>query len=210
MPPSKDLTGCSFGRLTVIEEADRTPRGVRWLCRCDCGQNIIVNGVSLSTGNTKSCGCIHRQQLSARNRVHGLARTGPYNIWKHMRQRCRNPKSVGYPYYGGRGIDICPEWDDYLMFHNWAMANGWRDGLTIERRDVNGNYEPDNCLWVENAVQAKNKRSPWNREVERSDGKRYRLVADAARDMGVSTTQISAACSGKQKTCRGFGWRYVI
>jgi hypothetical protein len=206
MPAFIDVTGQKFGRLTALSVAP-SKNGVRWHCRCDCGTSISVSRRDLSTSNTRSCGCLKLEMLAQRNTTHGLAYDGPYSTWKHMRKRCLFEGDPSYQWYGARGITICDEWLDFSKFHAWSMANGWRKGLTIERIDVNGHYEPTNCMWLPNELQSKNKRD--NRPVIRSDGKRYALVADAARDMHCSTTQISAACSGKQKTCHGFGWRYL-
>jgi len=207
MPAFRNLAGQKFGRLTVLSVASRKP-DVRWHCRCDCGSMTIASRASLSTGNTSSCGCLHREQLAERNHRHGGARTRLHQIWKHMRQRTMNPKALAFPWYGGRGIKICDEWQAFDAFRDWALANGYRNDLTIERKDVDGDYEPSNCTWIPNENQPKNKRQPWNRSVLRSDGKVYQLVADAARAVGGSGTSISAACNGRQKTAYGYSWRY--
>jgi hypothetical protein len=206
MPAFKDLTGQRFGRLVALT-FEKRPQGAWWHCRCDCGGTAVVRGAMMTRGNTSSCGCIQREQLAARNRKHDLHGQGPYQTWKHMRRRCYAPSSLGYQWYGVRGISICDAWQDYGTFHAWAMSSGWQKGLTIERIDNDGNYEPGNCTWIPNELQSKNKRD--NRAVVRGDGKHYALLADAARDMGCSTTQISAACRGTQKTAHGYTWRYA-
>jgi hypothetical protein len=160
----------------------------------------------LTRGNTSSCGCIQREQLATRNRKHDLHGKGPYQTWKHMRRRCYSPSSVGYRWYGVRGISICAAWQDYASFHAWAIDSGWRKGLTIERVDNDGDYTPENCTWIENELQPKNKRD--NRPVVRSDGKEYPLISDAARDMGCPLSVITYACTHPHKITRGYGWKY--
>lgn len=154
----KDLTGQKFGRLTVLERAKNNTRGQSmWRCKCDCGNTWTGLGTSLISGNTQSCGCLAREMLIKRNTVHSLHGTRLYGIWVRMRQRCNDENCTDYISYGARGIAICKDWDDYRSFHRWALANGYKDNLTIERIDVNGNYEPNNCKWISPAAQARNK-----------------------------------------------------
>lgn len=160
-----DLTGQRFGRLTVIKYVGES----QWLCKCDCGNETIVDRGHLRTGHTKSCGC-----LKLRNENHGtkhhLTHTTLHRLWCGMIGRCYVKSNSGYKNYGGRGITVCEEWNnDFMSFYNWAIANGWKEGLTIDRIDVNGNYEPSNCRWVEWKTQARNKRNnttiTWNGET---------------------------------------------
>lgn len=159
-----DLTGKRFGNLTVVKLYDKRKRNnggkeYYWLCKCDCGKKTIVRGATLKNGATQSCGCKQRQIAIKVNTRHGQGYTKLYKVYFSMKQRCLNPKNKAFAYYGGRGIKICNEWiEDYTNFYNWAIANGYKKGLSIDRIDVDGNYEPSNCRWILQAEQVKNTR----------------------------------------------------
>lgn len=164
-----DMTGQKYGRLTVISRAenatdkDGTIRA-KWNCICDCGTLITVRGKDIRSGNTKSCGCMNREAISASNlankTTHGGRYTRLYKIWRGMKDRCYNDKLSYYARYGGRGIMVCKEWlDDFQSFKEWALVNGYSDNLTLDRIDVNGNYEPSNCRWVTMKEQGNNRRT---------------------------------------------------
>lgn len=157
----KNLAGQKFGRLTVIEHlGSSNDNQALWLCKCDCGNEKIVKGHNLIKGNTKSCGCLKNEMSRERLKKHGKSRTRLYDIWIAIKQRCYNPKNDRYKSYGGRGITVCDEWlNDFQAFYDWAMTNGYKDDLTIDRIDVNGNYEPSNCRWITNLQQQQNKRN---------------------------------------------------
>lgn len=162
-----DLTGRKFGKLSVIckdQPIQKEDRKVyKWICKCDCGNTVSIRQSSLLSGATKSCGCITKNKKYGDIGKHRLK-----DIWHSMRERCENPNHKSYKHYGLRNIGVCEEWKDpdtgYIAFYNWAMNNGYKIGLTIDRIDVNGNYTPDNCRWISNLSQQRNKRT--NRYVE--------------------------------------------
>lgn len=154
-----DLTGQSFGLWSVIEKAGNSPRGAAlWSCRCECGNLSRVSGTDLRKGKSVSCGCKNTAALASSRRTHGASGTRLHSIWKNMRKRCLNPRTPGFELYGGRGIAVTNEWDDFSTFKDWAHSVGYRDDLSIERIDVDGNYEPANCMWANAEVQSANRR----------------------------------------------------
>lgn len=156
-----------FGKLTIIELHHKKQhidkKGViryreYYLCECECGNTKVIEKSQLTTGHTKSCGCLQKSITSKKHKTHGLSKTKIYKIWLGIKDRCFREKSIDYKNYGGRGITIQKEWLDFKNFYEWAKNNGYKEGLTIERIDVNGNYEPSNCKWIENALQSHNTR----------------------------------------------------
>ena len=156
-----NLTGQKFGELTVIQRAENDIKGrTQWLCQCDCGKQKIIRGSSLTSGNTKSCGCLSIEKLKKMSITHKMAKTRLYKIWANIKTRCLNPKYSRFCDYGGRGIKVCNEWkNNFKAFYDWAIANGYKEDLTIDRINVNGNYEPENCRWVTPKINSSNKRN---------------------------------------------------
>lgn len=154
----KDEVGNRYGRLLVIGRAENCKQGqAQWKCLCDCGNTCTVTGSNLRRGKQISCGC-YGHQVNAKNDVPTELRQGRiYRIWQRMISRCANPQNSRYYTYGARGIAVCEEWaNDYIEFHKWAIANGYKENLSIDRINIDGNYEPSNCRWATPKQQGRN------------------------------------------------------
>lgn len=178
-----DLSGQRFGKLVAYKEAGHNKEGrTMWQCKCDCGGEKTATTHDLRCGNTRSCGCIQREISSWK---FGIPHKKLTHVYNGMKRRCYSKTEKNYEDYGGRGIKICDEWmgeNGREKFVVWALENGYREGLTIERINVDGDYSPDNCCWIEHALQAKNKRNTIHVEYNGIT----MCLKDAARASGMS------------------------
>jgi len=178
-----DLMGQQFGRLTVVLRAENNKwRQSMWVCECECGGKSIVLGKDLRRGVTNSCGCLHKKAITS----HGMSRTSTYKSWINMKSRCSNQNIPAYENYGGRGITVCDRWLEFEGFYE-DMGNKPR-GLTLERRDNNKGYSPENCYYATPKAQSRNTR--WNRLIE-YDGK-TKCLASWAELFGISQKTLWA------------------
>ena len=158
-----DRTGQRYNRLVVLGRSEPKYRSTMWECRCDCGNIAYVDTHSLISGHTKSCGCWKREKASERLFTHGEMPIRLYRIWRGMKSRCNNPHTKDFHYYGARGIRVCDDWvKHYESFRDWAFTNGYSDTLTLDRVEVNKDYSPDNCRWVDRHTQMRNTRNNLN------------------------------------------------
>lgn len=205
MPYFQDLTGKRFGRWTVIERASNGNHGqTRWLCKCDCGTIKPVQSQHLREGRSVSCGCYRPVATAEWNKTHKLTHGGAkhtnrerlYKVWLNIHRRCECEYGTGYDNYGARGISVCPEWsgdNGYANFRDWALKNGYdpkalKGQCTIDRIDVNGNYAPSNCRWVNSKVQGNNKRSNHRITI---DGETH-TISEWADIVGIDQRSISS------------------
>lgn len=179
-----DLTGQRFGKLVVLNRKNLPGDGnVIWECLCDCGNKVFVTSSSLRSSKARSCGCYHKDKVTK----HGQVGSRLYRIWAGMKYRCFNPNSYEYYRYGGRGITVCQDWaNDFMNFYIWAMNNGYKEDLTLDRINNNGNYCPENCKWSTIKEQANNRRT--NHIVE-IDGVRKTML-EWCKEYGVCRSTV--------------------
>ena len=157
-----DLTGKRYGNLVVMERLENESGGItKWKCLCDCGNYTIVRGRNLKSGAVKSCGCLRKTKKPTLR--HNMSKTRLYREWASIKRRCYTVTDNNYKNYGKRGIGMCDEWkNSFESFMEWALQNGYSDDLTIERINVNGDYCPENCLFIPHNQQASNRRSSYS------------------------------------------------
>jgi hypothetical protein len=157
-----DMTGQKFNSLTVLSREPSAKDGsAKWLCLCDCGNLFVAIGKNIRNNHTQSCGCLQRKRSSEASTTHGKTRTGLHNVWKTMKQRCTNPNNHKFHLYGARGIRVCDEWmNSFEAFYDYVsqLPHFGEKGRSIDRIDVNGNYEPGNVRWATASEQEHNKR----------------------------------------------------
>ena len=215
---AKNLEGQRFGRLVALEPVGKScHRNILWRCQCDCGNECIVPSNYLTSGQTKSCGCLRREMLSHLNsilkRKHGLSDSRSYITWRHMINRCEDPSHPHYSYYGGRGIKVCERWHD---IRNFFRDMGERPiGRTLDRIDNDGNYEPGNCRWAtrheQNMNQRDYKNQRWFLAFNTKTGKfeEDNNQSKFAREHGLSVQNISACLHGRVKQVKGWEFDYL-
>lgn len=183
---AEGLSGRRFGRL-VAGDMFLGRGGVRmYECRCDCGNLVKVAGYDLLRGHTVSCGCWGREARLNALTKHGGCKTRLYRIWADMKTRCSNPRSRGWRWYGARGVRVCPEWETFAPFRDWAMTNGYEDSLTIDRIDRNGDYCPENCRWATWTEQNRNK----DGVVELTFNGRTMFRAEWCKELGIDSSTL--------------------
>lgn len=169
MPKMRDLTGTKFNRLTVLGISHRVKKDVYWHCRCDCGNTSIVSRGAINNKSTISCGCYLRERMTEVFTTHGMSSTSIYTTWQNIIIRCTKPSSISYKHYGARGIKVCERWSGSFENFYADMGAGWFLGASIERLDINKDYELSNCTWIPLGHQARNKSTsvfidtPWGR-----------------------------------------------
>lgn len=180
-PRFRDITGNRFGRFTVEYFAGRSKSNdLLWYCRCDCGVGKVIRGGHLVGGRSLSCGCFRAETVGSWSRTHGSSRTAEHRTWIHLIGRCTNPNDESFKHYGGRGIRVCKRWRENFAAFLSDMGKRPR-GMTIERIDNNGDYEPGNCRWATQHDQSRNQRS----NVVISFAGRKMIAADWARELGM-------------------------
>lgn len=189
-----DITGVRFGRLVAIKKTQKGSQKAgckrtraKWLCQCDCGKQTEVVAESLHSGNTKSCGCLSRENVRTVNKTHGMSKTRLYGIWHSMKMRCENENAQAYDSYGGRGVTVCERWSNsFEAFFN-DMGSEYHEGLTLDRIDNDKGYYPENCRWVSMKTQCNNRRS----SVSITRNGETKTIAEWCRHFGIKQSTVT-------------------
>ena len=222
-----EMIGRKFGKLTVLAlSEERGGRGqLKFLCLCDCGNTKVILGESLRSLKTTSCGCEQRIRVSIANKTHGGSNERLYHVWQGMKDRCENKNNLEYKNYGGRGIKICEEWHDYAKFKEFMLSKGYdptapHGQYTIERINVNGNYEPSNCTLISLSMQQQNRTDnrkltfqgktqtvvEWSRELRIPESAIYMRLYKGASDEEALSTPLRRTrqytVEGETHTCK--------
>lgn len=195
----KNIEGQRFGRLRVLFYVGQNKsKQAMWVAVCDCGGTVICDTHSLIRGNTKSCGCITEAFMKYKKPAitHGSCDHPVYNTWCNIRSRCYNKSNPKYPRYGGRGIKVCDEWQDFATFKDWALSHGYEQGLSIDRIDNDRDYCPENCRFVNNKIQSNNRSN--NHYVE-YNGK-TQTISQWAEEYGLQYFQLQSRLK--------YGWSF--
>jgi hypothetical protein len=180
MSKKLDLVGQSFEKLLVVSQADSRGGKTYWNCICECGREKVVRGKELKSGDTKSCGCLVKENST----THGMHQTSTYKIWRSMKNRCLNPKNKGYQHYGSRGISVCDRW---LKFENFYIDMGEKpEGMSLDRKNNDGPYSPENCRWATPREQSNNQRS--NHLITYQD--KTQTLSQWAEELGISRNTL--------------------
>ena len=215
---AKGLTGQRFGRLVAIEPTDeRRNRIIIYCCHCDCGKQCFVRSVDLRNGHTKSCGCLSRELTKKRNTTHGMSEASIYKIWRGILARCENPNDPAYKNYGGRGIKVCERWHKFENFY--ADVGDPPQGMTLDRRNNDGNYEPENFRWATRKEQVLNSRpnscgpcrQRWFKSYNEKTGKQHEDNNQHAfaKKYNLRQAGISACLNDNQKTHKGWTFQWL-
>lgn len=210
--PKLDIVGKKFNLLTVTNEYEKIPNGTKWKCICDCGNITWVYRGKLTTGVTKSCGCLN-------HRLKGLSKHPLYKVWWSMKERCYSPNHHAYHNYGGRGIQICGEWlEDFLVFYDWSMANGYEEGLSIDRINNDEDYADYNCQWItlsENVAKA-NENKPKRKTLYKYYGISptgekiiFENAEEFAREYNLNAKGIRRVAKGERNQYKGWSFGFT-
>lgn len=205
MSKKEDITGLRFERLVVLREGPYRKNTTQWVCRCDCGSERTVAARNLKNGHTKSCGCLALEVRASKPVTHGMCGTPERTAWSLMRGRCKNPNNKKYKDYGARGISVCERWDKSFKSFFDDMGPRPSPNHSIDRIDVNGNYEPSNCRWATVIEQARNKRpqarsaSGVSGVIKTPDGWRVTIGANGKRISLGSYRDIADAISARRR-----------